>query len=55
MDELDYYLLPKSAWNKLASWYGLSPGSKVISRWSYICIFIDTTLFRSIGQPQEGG
>ena len=53
MDELDYYLLPKSAWNKLASWYGLSPESKAISRWCYN--YIDTTLFRSIGQPQAGG
>ena len=32
MDELDYFLLPESAWNKLHSWYGLSTGSKVIAR-----------------------
>ncbi len=51
MDELDYYLVPESAWNKLESWYGLSLGLRVISRWSYN----DTTLFRSIGQPQAGG
>ena len=31
-DELDYYFLPESAWNKLSSWYGLSSGSKVIPR-----------------------
>ncbi len=32
MDELDYFLLPESAWNKLIVWYGLSSGSKVIKR-----------------------
>ncbi len=32
MDELDYYLLLPSAWNKLVAWYGLTSGSKVISR-----------------------
>ncbi|XP_064398355.1 ubiquitin carboxyl-terminal hydrolase 15-like isoform X3 [Halichondria panicea] len=32
VDEMDYFLIPESAWNKLASWYGLSPSSKVISR-----------------------
>lgn len=32
MDELDYFLLPESAWNKLVSWYGLSKGSKVVAR-----------------------
>ncbi len=33
MNEMDYFLLPESAWNKLASWYGLSASSKVISRY----------------------
>ena len=33
VDEMDYFLIPESAWNKLASWYGLSPSSKVISRY----------------------
>ncbi|XP_064399096.1 ubiquitin carboxyl-terminal hydrolase 4-like [Halichondria panicea] len=32
MDELDYYLIPESAWNKLSKWYNHSSGSKVISR-----------------------
>ena len=32
MEELDYYLLPKPAWEKLLSWYGLSEGSQPIER-----------------------
>ena len=32
MEELDYYLLPKPAWEKLLSWYGLSEGSRPIER-----------------------
>eukprot|EP00731_Ephydatia_muelleri_P021817 Em0014g408a len=32
MGELDYYLLPKPAWEKLLSWYGLSEGSQPIER-----------------------
>ena len=32
MEELDYFLLPEAAWNKLTLWYGLSQGSSVIAR-----------------------
>ena len=32
MEELDYFLLPESAWNRLISWYGLTCNSKVIAR-----------------------
>ena len=32
MEELDYFLLPESAWNKLTSWYGLLEQSMVIAR-----------------------
>ena len=32
MEELDYFLLPEAAWNKLTSWYGLSQNSTVIAR-----------------------
>jgi hypothetical protein len=30
--ELDYFLLPETAWNKLTSWYGLEEQSTVIAR-----------------------
>ena len=33
MEELDYALLPKAAWEKLVSWYGLTPGSREICRY----------------------
>ncbi|XP_052425760.1 ubiquitin carboxyl-terminal hydrolase 15 isoform X1 [Carassius gibelio] len=32
IDELDYILLPAAGWNKLLSWYGLSPGQEPIAR-----------------------
>ena len=32
MEELDYSLLPETAWNKLTSWYGLLEQSAVIAR-----------------------
>ena len=32
MEELSYFLLPETAWNKLTSWYGLSENSSVIVR-----------------------
>uniref|UniRef100_A0A8C1HT38 Ubiquitin carboxyl-terminal hydrolase 15 n=1 Tax=Cyprinus carpio carpio TaxID=630221 RepID=A0A8C1HT38_CYPCA len=32
IDELDYILLPADGWNKLLSWYGLSPGQEPIAR-----------------------
>lgn len=32
MEELDYYLLPESAWEKLSSWYGISQGSHPVPR-----------------------
>ena len=32
MEELDYSILPESAWNKLTSWYGLLEQSTVIAR-----------------------
>ena len=32
MEELDYGLLPKPAWDLLVSWYGLSVGSQPICR-----------------------
>lgn len=32
MEELDYFLLPEAAWNKLTLWYGLSQDSSVIAR-----------------------
>ena len=32
MEELDYFLLPESAWNKLSSWYSVSEGSRPIFR-----------------------
>uniref|UniRef100_A0A8C1M3N2 ubiquitinyl hydrolase 1 n=1 Tax=Cyprinus carpio TaxID=7962 RepID=A0A8C1M3N2_CYPCA len=31
IDELDYILLPADGWNKLLSWYGLSPGQEPIA------------------------
>ena len=34
MEELDYALLPKPAWDKLSKWYGLSDGSRPIIRYS---------------------
>ena len=33
MEELDYALLPKPAWDKLSKWYGLSDGSRPIIRY----------------------
>ncbi len=32
MEELDYSLMPESAWHKLFAWYGLSEGSQPIAR-----------------------
>ena len=32
MADLDYTLLPKSAWDLLVNWYGLSVGSQPIYR-----------------------
>ena len=32
MEELSYFLLPETAWNKLTSWYGLLEQSTVIAR-----------------------
>jgi ubiquitin carboxyl-terminal hydrolase 4/11/15 len=32
MEELDFFLIPESAWNKLTSWYGLEEQSTVIAR-----------------------
>ena len=32
MDELDYFLLPAQAWNKLVEWYGMTAGSRPIPR-----------------------
>ena len=32
IEELDYFLLPESAWNMLTSWYGLSSNSRAIGR-----------------------
>lgn len=32
IEELDYILLPKEAWDKLISWYGLSEHQKPIAR-----------------------
>ena len=32
MEELDYFLLPETAWNKLTLWYGLLEQSTVIAR-----------------------
>ena len=32
MEELDYFLLPVSAWSMLISWYGLTSNSRVIAR-----------------------
>lgn len=32
MEELDYALLPKPAWEKLVRWYGFSMGSHPICR-----------------------
>ena len=32
MEELDYTLMPKAAWELLRGWYGLSQGSKPIER-----------------------
>ena len=32
MEELDYFLLPETAWNKLTTWYGLLEQSTVIAR-----------------------
>ena len=35
MEELDYALLPKSAWEKLSKWFSLSDGSRPIVRYYY--------------------
>lgn len=32
MEELDYFLLPEGAWEKLTSWYGLSQKSRLLAR-----------------------
>ena len=32
MEELDYYLLPETAWNKVIMWYGLSQNSRPLAR-----------------------
>ena len=32
MEELDYFLLPTSAWNMLVTWYGLTDYSRAIPR-----------------------
>lgn len=32
MEELDYALIPKPAWDKLSQWYGLTAGSRPICR-----------------------
>jgi len=31
-DEIEYTLLPKPAWDKLVSWYGLQPGQVCITK-----------------------
>ncbi len=33
MEELDYFLLPESAWSKLSSWYSINEGSSQIARY----------------------
>lgn len=42
MEELDYSLVPESAWNKLLSWYGISNTSRPIARYcnTIICIIL---------------
>ena len=32
IDQLDYYLLPSEAWEKLSTWYGVSDGQMVLER-----------------------
>ena len=32
IDQLDYYLLPSEAWEKLSTWYGVSDGQKAVER-----------------------
>ena len=41
MEELDYYLLSKPAWEKLLSWYGLTEGSQAIERSVHTCFTRD--------------
>ena len=38
MEELDYELLPKAAWEKFILWYGLTLGSKPICRLDFLSI-----------------
>ncbi len=40
MEELDYALLPKSAWERLVSWYSLTPGSRPICRYTYMYMYM---------------
>ena len=32
ISEIDYYLLPSEAWEKLSTWYGVSDGQKALER-----------------------
>ena len=32
MEDLDYSLIPETAWNKLTTWYGIAEGSRPIAR-----------------------
>ena len=34
LEDFDFELLPKSAWDKLSEWYSLSDGSRPIMRYS---------------------
>ena len=42
--ELDYFLLPETAWNTLTSWYGLSQSSSVIAR--KVIEYVDTYMMK---------
>jgi hypothetical protein len=32
MEDLDYSLIPETAWDKLTTWYGIAEGSRAIAR-----------------------
>ena len=38
-DELDYYLVPQAAWDKLVSWYSLAEGQVCDDLFILLCLY----------------
>ena len=39
IDDLDYFLIPEEAWNKLLSWYGVVDGQVSLLWFKHILLF----------------